>query len=256
MRSSDQAVTELARIFAADSRPWEALLDDAAAILGEAAGGMCLIGAGVSGTTVFDPVGVFHDDPKRLAHINETKGFVWSVSERAAVVLATGEVFIAAGSTLISGHAESQLPMPWQEALQEPGRLPHMMLPVRFAGSSVGMALVARHPSEEAYNQADSSALQGPIDVLALALRELSTRPEIDAAVDAMAQVTRSEVSALSAGERQVVSLVSQGLTSADIAEIMYLSPRTVEWHRARILEKLHYPSRAELISLGRSFRY
>lgn len=47
--------------------------------------------------------------------------------------------------------------------------------------------------------------------------------------------------------EREVVELVVQGKSSKDIAELFALSPRTVENHRARAMEKLRVSSAVEL---------
>jgi two-component system response regulator NreC len=48
--------------------------------------------------------------------------------------------------------------------------------------------------------------------------------------------------------ERQVLSLIALGHTNAEIAKQLFLSVRTVESHRARILEKLGVSGRAQLI--------
>jgi len=63
-----------------------------------------------------------------------------------------------------------------------------------------------------------------------------------------------SNVATLNGREREVIVLLAEGLTTAEIGETMFLSARTVEWYRARILRKLDRPTRAELVALGRSF--
>ena len=54
----------------------------------------------------------------------------------------------------------------------------------------------------------------------------------------------------LSPREREVVSYLSQGLSSKQIARMLNLSPRTVEMHRARLLQKLGVRSTAQLLAL------
>jgi predicted ATPase/DNA-binding CsgD family transcriptional regulator len=49
----------------------------------------------------------------------------------------------------------------------------------------------------------------------------------------------------LSAREVEVLGLVAQGLTDPQVAERLYLSPRTVGWHLRSIYRKLGVPSRA-----------
>jgi RNA polymerase sigma factor (sigma-70 family) len=53
--------------------------------------------------------------------------------------------------------------------------------------------------------------------------------------------------------ERQIFALVVEGHQNRDIAARLAISPRTVEVHRARIMEKLQCRSLAELIRLGTS---
>lgn len=50
--------------------------------------------------------------------------------------------------------------------------------------------------------------------------------------------------------EQKIAKLVSEGKSSRDISEIMGCSVRTVENHRAHILEKLHVNSTVELVRL------
>jgi FixJ family two-component response regulator len=48
--------------------------------------------------------------------------------------------------------------------------------------------------------------------------------------------------------EKEVFRVVAQGLTHREIGEFLGISPRTVEVHKARIMEKLGIKSMAELI--------
>jgi two-component system response regulator NreC len=52
----------------------------------------------------------------------------------------------------------------------------------------------------------------------------------------------------LTARERQVLHLVAEGHTSAEIASRLSISPRTVEMHRANLMRKLELRSQADLI--------
>lgn len=54
--------------------------------------------------------------------------------------------------------------------------------------------------------------------------------------------------SGLSAREQQILQLVADGLTTAQIAERLFTSPRTVETHRQNILEKTGAKNTAALI--------
>ena len=48
--------------------------------------------------------------------------------------------------------------------------------------------------------------------------------------------------------EAEVLRLVAQGRTSAQVAECLFLSPRTVEAHLRRVYDKLDVPTRAEAV--------
>jgi two-component system, NarL family, response regulator NreC len=53
---------------------------------------------------------------------------------------------------------------------------------------------------------------------------------------------------ALSEREREVFQLIAEGHSNKDIAEILHVSPGTVETHRARIMDKLDVHSAAEIV--------
>jgi RNA polymerase sigma factor (sigma-70 family) len=57
-------------------------------------------------------------------------------------------------------------------------------------------------------------------------------------------------LSILSARERQVMELVAKGRHNREIAETLGISPRTVEVHKARVMEKLQVESVAELVRI------
>ena len=52
----------------------------------------------------------------------------------------------------------------------------------------------------------------------------------------------------LSDREREVFQLVAEGKTNKDIAGLLFISPSTVETHRAHIMEKLDIHSAPEIV--------
>jgi RNA polymerase sigma factor (sigma-70 family) len=52
----------------------------------------------------------------------------------------------------------------------------------------------------------------------------------------------------LSEREREVLQLAAEGRSNKEIAELLHLSPGTVETHRAHILQKLDIHNTAELV--------
>jgi DNA-binding NarL/FixJ family response regulator len=58
----------------------------------------------------------------------------------------------------------------------------------------------------------------------------------------------KSTFDQLTSRQREVLQLVAEGRTAKEIAQILHISPRTAEFHRARLLEVLGAESTAELI--------
>ncbi len=53
---------------------------------------------------------------------------------------------------------------------------------------------------------------------------------------------------ALTDREREILTLVAEGYTNREIAETLFISVKTVETHKANIMEKLNLHKRAELV--------
>lgn len=58
----------------------------------------------------------------------------------------------------------------------------------------------------------------------------------------------RSDADSLTSREREVLQLIAEGNTGKDIAEKLYISPKTVEGHKTRIMTKVGAKNRADLI--------
>lgn len=56
------------------------------------------------------------------------------------------------------------------------------------------------------------------------------------------------EKNILTGREREILKLIASGLTNRKIADKLYISVKTVETHRARILQKLDFHTTAELV--------
>lgn len=97
----------------------------------------------------------------------------------------------------------------------------------------------------------------GHVDLLA-AIREVQagrrylsaplSERAIDAYVSSAQQTSGNAYDSLTTREREVLQLAAQGHTAAEIAQRLIISPRTVETHRANLMQKLGLRSQAELI--------
>jgi len=62
----------------------------------------------------------------------------------------------------------------------------------------------------------------------------------------------RHRTAALSEREREVLTLVAQGLKYKEVAAKLFLSERTIKYHMGQILERLHLKNRAQVVEYAR----
>lgn len=67
------------------------------------------------------------------------------------------------------------------------------------------------------------------------------------AAIRALQTEAERALAALSAREHEVGRLIARGMTSREIGQLLSISPRTVDVHRAHVIEKLNCASSVEL---------
>jgi two-component system response regulator FixJ len=94
--------------------------------------------------------------------------------------------------------------------------------------------------------------LEKPVDPDAL-LTAIRSALDADAAQRRAArdaEGTQQRLSVLTARERQVMELVAKGRHNREIAATLGISPRTVEVHKARVMEKLQVESVPELVRI------
>lgn len=70
------------------------------------------------------------------------------------------------------------------------------------------------------------------------------------AAVASLRENLFRKIRLLSEREREVLKLVVEGHSNREIAEVLAISPRTVDNHRARVMDKLEAESLAELVRM------
>ena len=94
-----------------------------------------------------------------------------------------------------------------------------------------------------------SRAVQLFESIGATAFAARATR-ELRAAGSQVRKRSKTASSVLTTQESQIAQLVAQGLTNAEVANRMFLSPRTVEYHLAKVFGKLQVKSRHQLAAL------
>lgn len=70
----------------------------------------------------------------------------------------------------------------------------------------------------------------------------------VDEYLHSSAEMEGSAYSILTVREREVLQLIAEGKSTKRIAMELYVSPKTIEWHRSQLMKKLHIESIAELV--------
>jgi DNA-binding NarL/FixJ family response regulator len=123
-----------------------------------------------------------------------------------------------------------------------------IVAPMRAAGRPAGHVAAIRQRAGAPFTEADERVTQTVADLLAVGVNCTAALATIDA--DAAAGEPQLD---LTTREREVLSLLAIGHTNREIAEKLFLSVRTVEWHRARIQWKLGVSGRAALAGVARA---
>jgi DNA-binding CsgD family transcriptional regulator len=122
-----------------------------------------------------------------------------------------------------------------------------ILAPMRARGRAVGLLAVLRRRDGDTHATDDERFVQVVADLLAVAAR--SAGPEDFPPPMAAGGGERD----LSKREQEILTLLALGHTNREVAERLFLSIRTVEWHRARLQWKLGVSGRAALIRRARA---
>jgi PAS domain S-box-containing protein len=61
----------------------------------------------------------------------------------------------------------------------------------------------------------------------------------------------RQAIESLTSNERSIIRLITEGKSNAEVADLLHLSPRTVETYRARLMQKLQLPDLVALVKFA-----
>lgn len=132
---------------------------------------------------------------------------------------------------------------------------------VTARGIDVAMLILSMHDNEQFLFQALKAGASGYVhksvadrDLLTACRAALAGEPFVyPGALSVLIRefLARSsegdDAGPLSAREEEIVKLVAEGMTSKEIAELLHISPKTVERHRSNVLAKLGMKDRLEL---------
>jgi len=117
------------------------------------------------------------------------------------------------------------------------------LLPVLEAG---GSGYVKKTSADEELAHAIRTVAKGEVFLYPSAARLL-----LEGFKNKREEAENDPLAQLSEREREVMALTVQGFSSSEIGEKLFISPKTVDTYRSRIMEKLGLNHRSELIRLA-----
>ena len=183
------------------------------------------------------------------ASIRDSLSLLLSLRGYATALFANAEDFLAALQPDWRGCVVVDIRMPGMSGLE-------LQRCLRERGPSLPVIVITAHGDVAAARQAfladavdfiekpfDGKQLLGAIENALSGFRALDT-------AQARAAFTKPTLGQLSIREREVMTLMVKGLHNRRIAETLGISPRTVEVHKARVMEKLGAQNIVDLVRL------
>lgn len=184
------------------------------------------------------------------ASVRDALALLLSLRGYATAVFANAEDFLAARQATWRGCVVLDIRMPGMSGLE-------LQRCLAEGGSTLPVIVMTAHGDVAAARQAFLADavdfLEKPFDSeqLLQAIENALAGVRAVAQVQATGATPRTEsVAPLSPREREVMALLVKGLHNRRIAEELGISPRTVEVHKARVMEKLGVKTVVDLVRL------
>jgi RNA polymerase sigma factor (sigma-70 family) len=198
-----------------------------------------------------DPAGQAHRETVFIvdddASVRDALSLLLSLRGHATATFASAEDFLAALRPDWSGCVVLDIRMPGLSGLE-------LQRLLRERASTLPVIVITAHgdvaTARQAFLADAVDFLEKPFDGDQLAAAVASALASARARRPASADNRRSAFDQLSAREREVMSLMVKGLHNRRIAEELGISPRTVEVHKARVMDKLGVRNLADLVRL------
>jgi RNA polymerase sigma factor (sigma-70 family) len=194
---------------------------------------------------------VVDDDPsvqRALRRLLTTNGFPVRIFCSAEEFLDQGASVPAVGCLVLDVQMPGLSGMDLQAELQQRG----LRLPIVFI---TGQATVPM--SVQAMKQGAVDFLQKPFEsqTLIATIRKAIARSRQQAAEENECLDLEQQFASLTLREREVLRLVVKGLLNKQIAAELGIVEKTVKVHRARVMQKMHAGSLAELVIMAQTLR-
>ena len=194
---------------------------------------------------------VVDDDPsvqRALRRLLTTNGLQTRIFCSAEEFLDQGASVPAVGCLVLDVQMPGLSGMDLQAELQQRG----MRLPIVFITAQATVPM-----SVQAMKQGAVDFLQKPFDsqTLIATIRKAIARSRQQAEEEHECLDLEQRVESLSLREREVFRLVVKGLLNKQIAAELGVVEKTVKVHRARVMQKMHAGSLAELVIMAQTLR-
>jgi len=190
-----------------------------------------------------DTIFIVDDDPS----VRDALSLLLSLRGHPTATFASAEDFLAAVQPAWRGCVVLDIRMPGMSGLELQRQLAQ-------GGPRLPIVVITAHGDVAAARQAFLADavdfIEKPFDGEQLLAAIASALTRLSPAPGAAAPEAPTPAQALSARESEVMALLVQGLHNRRIAEELGISPRTVEVHKARVLEKLGVRNVVELVRL------
>lgn len=188
------------------------------------------------------------------ASVRDSLGLLLGLRGYRCAPFATAEHFLEALRPDWSGCVLVDLRMPGMDGLEVQRELERR-------GSVLPVIVITAHgdvaAARTAFRQRAVDFLEKPFDdaVAMAAIESAFAREQARLESQAEEESRRGALAALTSREREVAELLASGLHNKAVAQCLGISPRTVEVHKARIMDKLGARSLADLIRITTSPR-
>ena len=183
------------------------------------------------------------------AAIRDSLALMLGLAGYATRLFADAESFLAAFEPAWSGCVVADLRLPGLSGVELQGR-------IRERGSSIPFVIITAHGDVRAARDAFRAQA---VDFIEKPFEDAQLRAAIDSAFDLesarlknaeLRRVDTAKLARLTPREREVLEHAVNGSHAKEIAAALGISPRTVEVHKTRIMEKLEVRNIAELVRL------
>lgn len=177
------------------------------------------------------------------AAVRDSLSLMLGLAGYATALFADAESFLAAYRDDWAGCVVADLRLPGKSGLE-------LQAELRARGAMLPFIIITAHgdvPSARSAFQADAvDFLEKPFDHAQLRAAIETAFSREDARLARAGDAAK--LAALTAREREVLELAAKGLHAKEIGTALGISPRTVEVHKTRIMEKLGARNLAELV--------